>query len=70
MKDGHWSLPVPRAVSGASLIEHQAGRELVFHTLDAPRGISGAGVVTLRFSGFSRPIAIPGGYLAVDRFFS
>jgi peptidoglycan/LPS O-acetylase OafA/YrhL len=45
----------------------QAGR--VFHTLDALRGIAAVGVVAFHMSKAFAPIAVPGGYLAVDLFF-
>lgn len=41
----------------------------VFHTLDALRGIAAIGVVMFHFGPAFLPIAVPGGYLAVDLFF-
>jgi len=41
----------------------------VFHTLDALRGIAAVGVLVFHMSLVFRPIAAPGGYLAVDLFF-
>jgi peptidoglycan/LPS O-acetylase OafA/YrhL len=45
----------------------QEGR--VFHTLDALRGIAAVGVVAYHMSQAFAPLAVPGGYLAVDLFF-
>jgi peptidoglycan/LPS O-acetylase OafA/YrhL len=45
----------------------QEGR--VFHTLDALRGIAAIGVVVFHMSEVFKPLAAPGGYLAVDLFF-
>jgi peptidoglycan/LPS O-acetylase OafA/YrhL len=44
-------------------------RDRVFHSLDALRGIAATGVVALHFDIFFAPLAVPGGYLAVDLFF-
>jgi peptidoglycan/LPS O-acetylase OafA/YrhL len=41
----------------------------VFHTLDALRGIAAIGVVIYHMGKVFEPIAVPGGYLAVDLFF-
>lgn len=41
----------------------------VFHTLDALRGIAAIGVVIFHMGGAFSPLALPGGYLAVDLFF-
>jgi peptidoglycan/LPS O-acetylase OafA/YrhL len=46
-----------------------ASRDRVFHTLDALRGIAAIGVVVFHMKRFFSPIAVPGGYLAVDLFF-
>jgi peptidoglycan/LPS O-acetylase OafA/YrhL len=46
-----------------------ASRDRVFHTLDALRGIAAIGVVIFHMKRFFSPIAVPGGYLAVDLFF-
>lgn len=56
---------MPNMESPAS--EAQQGR--VFHTLDALRGIAAIGVVIFHMSQAFLPVAIPGGYLAVDLFF-
>lgn len=41
----------------------------VFHTLDALRGVAAIGVVMFHMQPVFLPIAVPGGYLAVDLFF-
>lgn len=41
----------------------------VFHTLDALRGMAAVGVVIFHMSLAFQPLAVPGGYLAVDLFF-
>jgi len=41
----------------------------VFHTLDALRGIAAIGVVVFHMQPAFLPVAVPGGYLAVDLFF-
>ncbi len=41
----------------------------VFHTLDALRGLAAIGVVMLHLGDWFAPVAVPGGYLAVDLFF-
>lgn len=41
----------------------------VFHTLDALRGMAAVGVVIFHMGLAFQPLAVPGGYLAVDLFF-
>lgn len=55
--------PLPQSGSSAT----PEGR--VFHTLDALRGIAAIGVVVFHMQRVFAPIAVPGGYLAVDLFF-
>jgi peptidoglycan/LPS O-acetylase OafA/YrhL len=62
-------LQPPAPGSDAHTILQGASRDRVFHTLDALRGIAALGVVVFHAKRFVGPIAVPGGYLAVDLFF-
>lgn len=46
-----------------------AAEARVFHTLDALRGVAAIGVVIFHMGPAFAPLAVPGGYLAVDLFF-
>jgi peptidoglycan/LPS O-acetylase OafA/YrhL len=60
-------MPGSAAQESQTVAASQEGR--VFHTLDALRGIAAIGVVVFHMSQAFLPVAVPGGYLAVDLFF-
>jgi peptidoglycan/LPS O-acetylase OafA/YrhL len=73
LRNGQDTHPLPKpelpALSAEAAGPAAPAEARVFHTLDALRGIAAIGVVIFHMQQAFLPVAVPGGYLAVDLFF-